>query len=520
MSQTASDISQCYLDAVLDHVSDVVAIIDGSGRLRCASPQLSEIIGFDPLDLVGLRALAFVHPDDRLAVLRMFAAVDNEKAMNRKVMTRIAMATGEFGIYELRASRFDRPPGDGGLIVSMHDVTEKHRLENELARVHRLESIGRLAGAVAHDFNNLLTAIRSYAVFARESLAVGEIPDDDLKDILASTDRGEMFTRQLLAFARRQVHEPRLLDLGELVRGAHRLLSRLAGESYRVHVDIQPDLWPVYADPAQLEQCLVNLVMNAVEAMPDGGEIDISAANLGNGFEHEVEPIEGECVSLSVKDRGPGLCPQAREHLFEPFFTTKKPGQGEGLGLAVVYGVVRKHGGRVIVDSAPGAGALVRLVIPRADRQTGASRSTRVGPTAPMVGVALVAEDNELVRSVISRALVEAGLVVHECVCGVDALEVAARLGDELDLVVTDIVMPQMGGLELANRLRVDEPALPVLYVTGYADDAAALMSRLGPRDRLLRKPFSMNGLIEAVSELLEGSPVPLEFLPWDSPIG
>ncbi|MCU0660744.1 MAG: ATP-binding protein [Myxococcota bacterium] len=498
-----SDLYPVYLEAVLAHVSDAVAIVDGSGRLRCASPQMREIVGFDPADLVGRRVLSFVHPDDRPTVLRLFAAMDADESSARKVVARIPQAKGQLGHYQLSASRIHGPSGEDGLIVSMCDVTERLRLEGELSRVQRLESIARLAGAVAHDYNNLLTAIRSFAVFAREAVASGESPDDDLQEILVSTDRGEALSRQLLAFARRQLHQPHRLDLAELMRGAGRLLERLAGERYRLTVDVQEGIWPVHGDPAQLEQCLINLVMNATEAMPDGGDIDIAVTNLAQGYDDAVEPLEGECVSLAIKDRGPGLCPKAREHLFEPFFTTKDPGKGVGTGLAVVYGVVRKHGGRVVVETATGRGTTVRLVLPRALERKAHSTPVAVAPRAPMVGVALVVEDDDLVRSVISRTLVKQGLVVHECSDGLEALDVAAILGEELDLLVTDVAMPRMDGTSLATVLRERVPALPAVFVTGYSADAVALVGMLGSRDRLVRKPFTAGGLVEAVSDLL-----------------
>jgi two-component system cell cycle sensor histidine kinase/response regulator CckA len=388
---------------------------------------------------------------------------------------------------------------------------ERDRLKSELHHAAKMEAIGQLAGGIAHDFNNLLTVILSGAEALRSGLGDGSRVDAGIADEIASAGgRARDLTRQLLAFARRQVIAPVPLDLNELVRRSEKLLRRVLGEDVELVAVLQPDLWSVRCDPGQLEQVVLNLVVNARAAMPRGGKLTIETANANVDERFAASRPwmrPGPYVRLTVRDSGHGMPPEVRERVFEPFFTTKPVGQGTGLGLATVYGIVKQSEGYILVESEPERGATFAVFLPRVTDAV-----VRPGPEPPPAVIAtrgsetiLVVEDDRLVREVTVRSLRAAGYAVLAASDGREALEIAARERQPLHLLVTDVVMPGEDGRAVANAVRRHHPEARVLYVSGYAEAAIVDRGVLEAGIEFLPKPFMPSTLLERVRALLDG---------------
>jgi PAS domain S-box-containing protein len=404
--------------------------------------------------------------------------------------------------------------GEPLLLLWVRDVTawkaaeaERDRLQLEVQQAQRLEGIGRLAGGVAHDFNNLLTVILSCVEMLRDALA-DQTPEvrEDVEQISAAAVRARDLTRQLLAFARKQVIAPVSLDLGAVVRDGERLLRRILGEDVVLTVETEDGLWPVLCDPGQLEQLILNLAVNARDAMPSGGTLSITARNAAVELLVDRETGQrrlGPWVRLSVRDSGTGMTPEVQAHLFEPFFTTKPSGEGTGLGLAMVHGIVAQNGGHIEVESAPGQGTTFDVFLPRAAAAAAvpAPAPTPAAPAPAGETTILVVEDDPLVRSVSVRALRGAGYQVLVAASGAEATALAAHAG-RIDLVLSDVVMPGMSGPEVVSELRRTRPGLRALFVSGYPQDAVAQRGVLEVGTELLAKPFTSAALLERVRML------------------
>ena len=394
-----------------------------------------------------------------------------------------------------------------GLVAVLADVTRRRELEQHVQLTQRLESLGRLAGGIAHDFNNLLTAILGTAQILIEEL--GEDPRaEDAREIKDAGMRAATLTKQLLAFSRRQMLQPEVLDLNLLVHDLEKMLRRLLGEDIELRTSLAADLGAVLADPGQIEQVIVNLAINARDAMEQGGVLTIETANTTL-----VDPPPGErpvvkagqYVQLSVTDTGTGMDEATRGRAFEPFFTTKERGRGTGLGLATVYGIVKQSGGYVWVTSEPGRGATFRVYLPLVD-ETPVRAPERPHPERSVRGseTILVVEDEEPVRSLIQRFLTTQGYNLLIASGGDEALAVAAAADAPIALLVTDVVMPGLGGRALADRLVAQRPGLKVLFVSGYTDDDIGRRGVLDPRTPFLAKPFTPEGLLRKIRDVLD----------------
>ncbi|MGC4063941.1 MAG: ATP-binding protein [Polyangiaceae bacterium] len=393
------------------------------------------------------------------------------------------------------------------VIVHADDVTEQRRTEEQLVLAQRLEAVGRLAGGVAHDFNNLLSVIISYAGFVVAELQESTLRDDVL-EIHKAGQRAAALTRQLLAFSRKQVLDPVVLDINAVVTGIENLLRRLLGEDVEILVDLSQDVGRVLADAGQLEQVIVNLAVNARDAMPNGGRLTIATRNASSEEMAKLVPSEVRgkpLVLLSVSDTGTGMDAATQEHIFEPFFTTKEKGKGTGLGLSTVYGIVKQSGGHVWVHSAPGNGTTFDVGLPRVDAQTVDNRRRSTSMLAVGKEVILVVEDEEAVRKLAERILRKAGYCVAVAGSGAEALRLWEAIGEKVELLLTDVVMPQMSGRELAERLCADKPALKVLYMSGYTDDAIVHHGVLDADARLIGKPFAAADLTRRIRDILDG---------------
>jgi two-component system, cell cycle sensor histidine kinase and response regulator CckA len=383
---------------------------------------------------------------------------------------------------------------------------ERRRLEQQLLQSQKLEAVGRLAGGIAHDFNNVLTAILGSSELLLLDTPPGAPKREELEIIRDAATRARDLIRQLLAFSARQVLTPTVLDLNDLVNNVTKLLRRLIGEDVELGTALAPDLAAVRADPGQIEQVLVNLAVNARDAMPKGGRLTIETANTevaNAASQHEVPP--GRYVRLQVTDTGVGMDAETRGRLFEPFFTTKPRGKGTGLGLPMVYGIVRQSGGHVTVASAPGAGTTFEIYLPRVDEPVEPTRTA--GPVAaPARGheTVLLAEDEQLVRLLALKVLEQAGYRVLVAAGGAEALRIAERHDGPIHLLLTDMVMPEMSGRELMHQLTELRPGVRVLYMSGYSDEAIAGHGVLDPDTAFMQKPFTPAALTGKVREVLD----------------
>ena len=398
------------------------------------------------------------------------------------------------------------------LAQTQKDMAERRRLEEQLAQVQKLESIGRLAGGVAHDINNVLTVVLSYSDLVDAGLGPSHPLQAQLRQIRKAAERASNLTHRLLAFARKQIVEPRVINLGELSLNLDGMLRRLIGEDVELLTVTSPNLWSVKADPHQIEQVLVNLAVNARDAMPQGGTLRIETTNVvvDEAFARRHPTLKtGEHVRMSVSDTGVGMDEHVMQHMFEPFFTTKEPGKGTGLGLATCYGIVQQLGGAIYPESELGKGTIFSVFLPRVDLP--AEPTPRPRETAIQRGTetVLLVEDEPLVRDIAKSALSDQGYQVLEAEHGEEALVVAREHGAEIQLVLTDVVMPKMGGRELVEQLRKVRPAIRVLYMSGYTAASIDEQDVVEPGTSFLRKPFALAEMLGKVREVLDATRAP-----------
>lgn len=393
------------------------------------------------------------------------------------------------------------------VILLTEDVTELRQTEDQLRLVQRLEAVGRLAGGVAHDFNNLLSVIISNAAFAIDELRDDDPVRADVIEIQKAGERAAALTRQLLAFSRKQVLEPELVDVNKVVTGIESMLRRLLGEDMAIETHLAQDLGSVLADPGQLEQVLMNLAVNARDAMPRGGKLTIETAGVEldeDYAEQHVSVTPGRFIMLAVTDTGVGMDAETKAHIFEPFFTTKEAGKGTGLGLAMVYGIVKQSSGNVWVYSEPGRGTTFKVYLPRVDAPAAEIRRRSVPVRASGNETVLVVEDEDGVRRLAERILRRVGYQVLVAQSGAEALAVCERHAGPIDLLLTDVVMPEMSGRDLAERLIERLPRIAVLYMSGYTDNAIVHHGILDQGTRFIGKPFSAAELTRKVHEVLD----------------
>ncbi len=390
--------------------------------------------------------------------------------------------------------------------------SDREQLESQLQQSQRLEVLGQLAGGVAHDFNNLLAVILNYAAFVTDEISA---PPADLRavgrdvgQIQRAAERATALTHQLLAFARREVVQPRVLDLNDVVKEVEQLLRRTIGEDIVLHTELARGLWPVLADAGQVEQVLVNLAVNARDAMTAGGMLTIDTANIEIDAESVPAALSlqpGRHVRLQVSDTGRGMSAEVLEHAFEPFFTTKADGMGTGLGLATAYGVVAQAGGTIKIRSQPEIGTTFTIMIPVTDEVALPAEEAHSYHRTPRGETVLVVEDEEALREVTERIFTGGGYQVITAVDGREAVALAAQYDGEIHLLVTDVVMPHMLGKEVAERIRKIKPDVEVLYMSGYAQPVLASQGRLDPGVHLIEKPFSAAALIQKAGQVLNG---------------
>jgi PAS domain S-box-containing protein len=499
--------------ALIEHATDPITLTDELGTIRYVSPAHGRLVGSRQDELVGTHVLDRVHPEDRDIGRRALAEILAQPDRIATVDVRYARASGGWGTLSTTLRNLLAEPAVGAIVINARDVTEQSTLEHQLRQSQKMEAVGQLAGGIAHDFNNLLTVIQGHCDMLLETTA-SEPAREDVEEIARATARATSLTRQLLAFSRSQLLQPEQLDLNQIVAQLEPMLRRLIGAHIVLRSTLAPGLQAVLADAGQIEQVLMNLVVNARDAMPDGGTLTIATApceRRAGAEDDELPP--GSYVALMVRDTGAGMTPEVRARVFEPFYTTKPAGRGTGLGLSTVYGIVKQSGGSITVESEPGAGARFEILLPCVQPES-ASAARRVrAPAAPAMAAGgaeriLVAEDEDAVRALTSRVLRRCGYQVVEARNGMDAIEKIQELGGRLELLLTDVVMPEMGGPELAERARVLAPGAAVLFMTGYTDDDVVRRGLCDHSVALLQKPFSPAALADAVRAALDGRPV------------
>ncbi|OLD16352.1 MAG: hypothetical protein AUJ01_10645 [Acidobacteria bacterium 13_1_40CM_3_65_5] len=496
--------------ALVENSSDALFLIDAEGRVTYVAASSQRHLGWKPDEMLGQSVFDFLHPDDReLAGIRMTEALQRP-GETVAAEVRFKHADGTWRIMEAVGVNRLKDPSVGAIIVNARDITERRKLEEQLRQAQKMEAVGQLAGGVAHDFNNLLTAILGYC-----NLMIDDIPKEDplrqdLEEIKSAGERAAALTRQLLAFSRRQMLQPQVVDLNALVRQLEKLLRRLISEDVELVTALAPSLPAVKVDPASIEQVLVNLAVNARDAMPDGGRLTIetSTVELDSSYVGtHPSVVPGRYVMLTVSDTGQGMDAATRARIFEPFFTTKDQGKGSGLGLATVYGIIQQSGGSIWVYSEPGQGTSFKVYLPTTESTASTRASDRGGDSAKKGWeTVLLVEDEDAVRALAREVLRRHGYVVLEARHGLDALRLAERHPDTIHLMVTDIVMPHMSGRDLADRLAEVRPKMKVLFMSGYTDHAA-MHRHLTPGAAFLQKPFTPETFARKVRSMLDEQP-------------
>jgi PAS domain S-box-containing protein len=507
---------------LLESVPDAVVAVARDGKIVLVNQEAERVFGYSREEILG-------EPIEMLVPDRFRDEyVERRRAYFEKPATRGLGSGLEFHGLRQDGSEFPvdiavSPLGTGAgatAIVVVHDLSEakesERRRDEELARAnrearlaqsHRLESLGQLAGGVAHDFNNLLGVILNYADFVADELEEGTTAHTDVVEIRKAAERATELTRQLLIFSRRETIQPAPVDLNEVVNDIERLLRRTLGEHIELVVRLDPDTPAVLADPGQIEQVLVNLAVNARDAMQDGGRllIETREVDLDRDFLQEhPEASPGRYVRVTVEDSGSGMEPEVAARIFEPFFSTKRKGEGTGLGLATVYGIVTAAGGLISVYSEPGEGTVFRVHLPAVDSAATPAPGERAVEFTGRGESVLLVEDEDSVRTLAKRILTEGGYRVTAFSGGTDALPLLENPARDFDLLISDVVMPGMRGVELVRRALALRPGLPVLMMSGYTSPMEDEDRRAMAEAPLLEKPFSRRDLLGRVRELLD----------------
>jgi PAS domain S-box-containing protein len=393
-----------------------------------------------------------------------------------------------------------------GLVGILRDITRQRTLEQQLAQAQKMEAIGQLAGGVSHDLNNLLAVIGGYGQLVSQALPPGDPKREDMAEILGATRRAENLIRQLLTFSRRQVVQPKILNLNDSVSSLEKILGRVISESIEIKTNLEPELALVRADANQIDQVILNLAVNARDAMPNGGRLVVETANVTLNGTETGSGVSGKFVVLSVSDTGVGMDDDTKKHIFEPFFTTKEVGKGTGLGLATVYGITQQCGGHIEVESALGRGTTFKIYLPQVAGAVSTPERRSDRPTGRYGGATvLLVEDNPAVRQMVGRILRERGYSVIEAAHPEEALAAGERQGARFDLVLTDVVMPRMSGPELVKHLRERSAQMRVLYMSGYAGAAISREAAI-ENEAYIEKPFTPDALVETIHTLLNSA--------------
>ncbi|MBN2526935.1 MAG: response regulator [Deltaproteobacteria bacterium] len=506
---------------VVDASIDTLISVDMDGSISLFNQAATRMLKYQWTEVIGKSIDMLIAPEFRSDVnffvaSQSSAGVPSHRIVGNTIEVDALTKSGKRLPVELSISYGTRGREDF-LLVIMRDISEKRRsqevleeTEAQLRLSQKMEAIGRLAGGVAHDFNNLLGAILGYSDVMLLDVKEGDPLREDVLEISRAAKRAAELTRQLLVFSRKQVMQPQVFSINGVVDGAKRMLGRLIGEDIHLETQLDPELKTTKADPVQMEQVIMNLVVNARDAMPSGGKLSIRTANASIPIENAVRDfqnsISGECIVLEVEDTGSGMDEEVLSHIFEPFFTTKEQGKGTGLGLSTVFGIVKQSEGVITVDSIPNRGTVFRVYLPAVDEMTGEQeiigneRMSHHGTET-----ILVVEDEQMLRSLISRLLRKNGYKVFEAVDGKDAADFIENLDSEIDLLITDVVMPRMNGRKLSEIAAARNDNIKILFMSGYADDTLMQHGVFDKGQSYIQKPFSAEALCLRVRNILQG---------------
>ncbi len=478
-------------------------VFDAASRsILEANKAAAKLYGYatDELQGMPLRELQPVEDVDRFLAQRRDTQKNAPEVWRHRTKSGLAIDV-EIAVHDIE---YD---GRTLQLAVIMDVTGRRELEEQLRQAQKMEAVGMLAGGVAHDFNNLLTIISGYSQLILNNLQEGDANRHSAEQILKAGDRAAALTNQLLAFSRRQVLQPKVIDLNRLVNGMSAMLRRLISEDIDLRLALHGTLGSVNADPGQIEQVLMNLVVNGRDAMPSGGALTIETANVTLDDHYAARHIAvkpGPYVMLAVSDTGSGMDEATRKRLFEPFFTTKAPGKGTGLGLSTVFGIVKQSGGSVEVYSEEGRGSSVKIYLPRFDRVAVEEREVRAKRAPKGSETILLVEDDEMVRTLVRETLEGEGYKILDSADPIAAQRISENFRGKIQLLITDVVMPKFNGKELARGLVEKRPEMKVLYMSGYTDSAIVNSGILHKEVSFLQKPFTPTNLLTKVREVLE----------------
>jgi two-component system cell cycle sensor histidine kinase/response regulator CckA len=505
-TETALRESEEYLRSIIELEPECVKIVSPDGRLVEMNPAGLAMLDVESLDEIrGCHLLDFVASEHRAEFIELHRRVMSGGSGQLRFLAIGRKGTRRW--LETHAVPYRKGKGEIiGLLGITRDVTDRTTMQLQLQQAQKMDSVGRLAGGVAHDFNNLLTVINSTAEIALMDVKEGDALHDALTEIRTAADRAAALTRQLLAFGRKQILKPVVLDVNKVITDMHGMFQRLVGEDITLVCQTSPRLKAVLADTSQVEQVLMNLVANARDAMPEGGTLTITTANvdLDAAFAaNHPSVVPGPHAMISVTDTGLGMDESTSKQIFEPFFSTKG-GLGTGLGLSTVYGIVKQSNGSVWVTSAPGKGATFTIYLPQVDDSPPQIVEALVADSAMGTETILLVEDEDGVRNVARRVLASAGYKVLTAANGAEALDVLQRHDGPLELLLTDVIMPGIGGRELATRTLEIRPDMRVLFMSGYADDALGRRGVLDADTNFIGKPCTVADLTRKVRQVLD----------------
>jgi PAS domain S-box-containing protein len=502
--------SESKFRTIFERVAVGIALISIDGQLVESNPALREMLRYGEEELRNRVFNEFIHPEDAAIDVDLDQELIAGKRDHYQIEKRFIRKDGgvvwcQLNVSLVRGSHGERP----FTICMVEDITERKRLETQFFQSQKMETIGRLAGGIAHDFNNLLTVIKGYTQLSLNHIQEGDPCRENIEEIKGAAERAAELTNQLLTFSRRQILDMKVLDLNTIVRGLEKMTGRIIGEDIEMFTVLDDHLGRVKTDPAQIEQVILNLVVNARDAMPAGGKLAIETANVGLDDTYartHIGVVPGSYVMLSVSDTGCGMSPEIKELIFEPFFTTKEEGKGTGLGLSTIYGIVKQSGGNIWVYSEPGRGTTFKIYLPRVEDETDALPVQDNADHLPKGNeTVLLVEDDLSLRALAARVLRYQGYKVLEATNGNEAIGIARENGQErIHLLLTDVVMPYMGGRELVKRMKTLHSEIRVLFISGYTDHAITYHAGLKPGTPFLQKPFSPTALAKKVREVLD----------------
>ena len=516
-TQPARIRSEHRFERVFEKAPVGVVLLDANGRISESNQVWRTLVAPGEENLAGRSITEFIADDDvgKIETWLAHVADDDAPVVPQDVTLRTRTALDTPRIATMYLSRAAGARGEGGLIVHFHDATEQHSLEEQFAQSQKMQAVGQLAGGVAHDFNNLLTAMIGFCDLLLLRHSPGDQSFGDIMQVKQNANRAARLVRQLLAFSRQQTLQPRVLSITDVLGDLNNLVRRLIGANIKLNITHGRDLGPVRVDQGQLEQVVINLAVNARDAMPEGGALTIRTFNESVFVETRRRSeivMPGDYVVIEITDTGSGIPLNIQERIFEPFFTTKEVGAGTGLSLSTVYGIVKQTGGQIFLDSAPGEGAKFTIMIPRYEataadaatetRHADAAKSLAAADTTG-AGTVLLVEDEDAVRLFSARALRAKGYKVLEARTGEAALELLGVVDDYIDLMITDAMMPEMDGPTLIVEMRDRRPDLPVIVISGYAEET--FRHKLGESEDIhfLPKPFSLDQLAGKVKDVM-----------------